>query len=52
MAIIAALRSSEGIDAMVLGVEGEEIRVTPAALLPILENGTVGQFEMPVARSP
>ncbi len=52
MAILTALRSPEGIDAMVLGVEGEEIRMTLDALLPVLENRTVGQFEMPVARSP
>ncbi len=52
MAILTALRSPEGIDAMVLGVEGEEIRMTLDALLPVLEDRTVAQFEMPVARSP
>ncbi len=52
MAILTALRSPEGIDAMVLGFEGEEIRMTLDALLPVLEDRTVGQFKMPVARSP
>ena len=52
MAILTTLRSPEGIDAMVLGVEGEEIRMTLDALLPVLEDRTVGQFKMPVARSP
>ncbi len=52
MAILTALRSPEGIDTMVLAVEGEEIRVTLDALLPVLEDRTVGQFEMPVAQSP
>ena len=51
MAILTALRSPEGIDAMVLGLEGEEIRVTLDALLPVLEDRTVGEFEVPVARS-
>ncbi len=52
MAILTALRSPEGIDTMVLAVEGEEIHVTLDALLPVLEDRTVGQFEMPVAQSP
>ena len=51
MAILTALRSPEGIDAMVLVVEGEEILVTIDAPLPILEDRTVGKFEVPVARS-
>jgi hypothetical protein len=51
MAIFTALRSPEGINAMVLVVEGKEIRVTLDALLPVLEDRTVGEFEVPVARS-
>jgi hypothetical protein len=51
MAVSTALRSPDGIDAVVLVVEREEIPVTLDALPPILEDGTVGEFEVPVARS-
>ena len=51
MAFSTALRSLDGIDAMVLAFEGEEIPVTLAALPSILKDGTVRELKVPVTRS-
>ena len=52
MAVPTALRSTVRIDIVALGVVRNESLVTLDALSLVLENGPVGEFEVPVARPP